>query len=133
LAHPFIRYEIGDLGILDPKSTSKKPILQKLIGRTNDVAQLPSGKKSPGLTFYYITKSIIEDDGNVKEFIIKQNTIDSFTIEYVSEIELSSAQISTIDKAITTYLEPNLKFTFLKKDFLERSKRGKLKQFENLM
>jgi phenylacetate-CoA ligase len=133
LAHPFIRYEIGDLGILDPKSTPKKPILQKLIGRTNDVAQLPSGKKSPGLTFYYITKSIIEDDGNVKEFIIKQNTIDSFTIEYVSEIELTAAQITTIDKAITTYLEPNLKFTFLKKDFLERSKRGKLKQFENLM
>ncbi|WP_396179298.1 phenylacetate--CoA ligase family protein, partial [Flavobacterium sp.] len=47
-AHPFIRYEIGDIGILDEKSTIKKPILKKLIGRTNDIALLPSGKKSPG-------------------------------------------------------------------------------------
>ena len=82
--HPFIRYEIGDIGILDEKSTLKKPILKKLIGRTNDVAILPSGKKAPGLTFYYITKSIIQDDGNVKEFIIKQTKIDTFEIEYVS-------------------------------------------------
>ena len=52
--HPFIRYEIGDVGILDEKSTLKKPILKKLIGRTSDVALLPSGKKSPGLTFYYV-------------------------------------------------------------------------------
>ena len=44
-AHPFIRYEIGDTGILDEKSTLKKPILKKLIGRTNDVALLPNGKK----------------------------------------------------------------------------------------
>ncbi len=48
-AHPFIRYEIGDIGILDEKSTAKHPILKKLIGRTNDVAILPSGKKSPGV------------------------------------------------------------------------------------
>ncbi len=65
-AHPFIRYDIGDIGVLDTKSTQKKLILKKLIGRTNDVALLPSGKKSPGLSFYYVTKSIIEDDGNVK-------------------------------------------------------------------
>jgi phenylacetate-CoA ligase len=51
------------------------PILKKLIGRTNDIAILPSGKKSPGLTFYYVTKSIIEDDGNVKEFVIKQTKL----------------------------------------------------------
>src|SRR6478736_3734110 len=92
-AHPFIRYDIGDIGILDEKSTLKKPILKQLIGRTNDVALLPSGKKSPGLTFYYVTKSIIEDDGNVKEFVIKQTRIDVFEIDYVSEFELSEVQI----------------------------------------
>ncbi|WP_438964951.1 phenylacetate--CoA ligase family protein [Flavobacterium sp.] len=132
-AHPFIRYEIGDVGILDEKSTFKKPILKKLIGRTNDVAILPSGKKAPGLTFYYVTKSIIEDDGNVKEFIIKQTKIDSFEIDYVSESELNSSQIETIQNAISLYLEPNLNFVFYKKPFLERSKRGKLKQFESLL
>jgi len=132
-AHPFIRYDIGDIGILDTKSTPKKPILQQLIGRTNDVAILPSGKKSPGLTFYYVTKSIIEDDGNVKEFIIKQTKIDTFEIEYVSDTELHLEQIQKIEVAIALYLEKGLFFTFVRKEKLERSKRGKLKQFVSLL
>ncbi|WP_304198221.1 phenylacetate--CoA ligase family protein [Flavobacterium alvei] len=132
-AHPFIRYDIGDIGILDKKSTPKKPILQQLIGRTNDIALLPSGKKSPGLTFYYVTKSIIEDDGNVKEFIIKQTKIDTFDIEYVSKTELNQEQIQKIEAAIALYLEKGLIFTFIRKEKLERSKSGKLKQFISLM
>jgi phenylacetate-CoA ligase len=132
-ANPFIRYEIGDIGILDEKSTPQKPILKKLIGRTNDVAILPSGKKSPGLTFYYVTKSIIEDDGNVKEFIIKQTQLDAFEIEYVSEKELNAEQIQKIEEAISLYLEPNLNFTFTRKKVLERTNRGKLKQFKSYL
>ncbi|MES2575180.1 MAG: phenylacetate--CoA ligase family protein [Bacteroidota bacterium] len=132
-AHPFIRYDIGDIGILDEKSTPKKPILKKLIGRTNDIAILPSGKKSPGLTFYYVTKSIIEDDGNVKEFVVKQTKIDTFGIEYVSKIELNLEQIQKIEAAIALYLEKGLVFTFVRKEKLERSKSGKLKQFVSLL
>ena len=132
-AHPFIRYDIGDIGILDEKSTLQKPILKKLIGRTNDVAILPSGKIAPGLTFYYVTKSIIEDDGNVKEFVIKQTKIDTFEIEYVSETELNLAQIKKIEEAIELYLEPNLLFNFIRKKTLDRSNRGKLKQFTSLI
>ena len=132
-AHPFIRYDIGDVGILDEKSTLKIPLLKKLIGRTNDIAVLPSGKKSPGLTFYYVTKSIIEDDGNVKEFVIKQTKIDTFDIEYVSGVELTELQIQQMEKAITTYLENGLTFSFTRKEKLERSKSGKLKQFVSLV
>jgi phenylacetate-CoA ligase len=132
-AHPFIRYEIGDIGILNTKSTLKKPILQQLIGRTNDVAVLPSGKKSPGLTFYYVTKSIIEDDGNVKEFVIKQTKIDTFDIEYVSETELNLEQIQKMEAAIALYLEKGLVFTFIRKEKLKRNKSGKLKQFVSLI
>ena len=132
-AHPFIRYDIGDIGILDEKSTPQKPILKKLIGRTNDIAILPSGKKSPGLTFYYVTKSIVEDDGNVKEFIIKQTQLNTFEIEYVADTALDTAQIQKIKKAIALYLEPNLNFSFTQKTALERSKSGKLKQFKSYL
>lgn len=132
-AHPFIRYEIGDTGILDEKSTAKHPVLKQLTGRTNDVAVLPSGKKSPGLTFYYVTKSIIEDDGNVKEFVVKQTKIDTFEIEYVSSKPLEGFQVQKIKDAITLYLEPNLTLVFSKKDFLKRTKSGKLKQFVSLL
>lgn len=132
-AHPFIRYDIGDIGILDEKSTAKKPILKKLTGRTNDIAVLPSGKKAPGLTFYYVTKSLIEDDANVKEFVIIQSKIDTFDIEYVSAEALSTQQIAKMEQAITNYLEEGLRFTFTRKSALQRSKSGKLKQFVSLI
>jgi phenylacetate-CoA ligase len=132
-AHPFIRYDIGDIGILDKKSSLQKPILKKLIGRTNDVAILPSGKKAAGLTFYYITKSIIEDDGNVKEFVIIQTQTDTFKIKYVSENELNLVQIEKIEQAIILYLEPNLKFNFIRENSLKRNKTGKLKQFKSMV
>lgn len=132
-AHPFIRYDIGDIGILDEKSTPKKTLLKTLVGRTNDIAVLPSGKKSPGLTFYYVTKSVIEDDGNVKEFIIRQLKTDTFEIDYVSDHVLTASQIQKIEQAIALYLEPGLLFIFNQKASLERTSRGKLKQFQSLL
>jgi len=131
-AHPFIRYEIGDLGVISEKSTAKKPILEKLIGRTNDIAKLPSGKVVPGLTFYYVTKSIIEDSGDIKEFVIKQTAIDSFEIDYVGTVVLSRKREEEIQKALNIYLEPGLRIIFNKFDRLQRQKSGKLKQFISL-
>ncbi|WP_299115559.1 phenylacetate--CoA ligase family protein [uncultured Winogradskyella sp.] len=128
-ASPFIRYDIGDVGILSKQSTLRKPILEKLIGRTNDIAILPSGKKAAGLTFYYITKSIIEEDGNVKEFIIEQLELNHFKVSYVSETKLTTTQKENIAKAMVTYLEDGISITFEKFEKLNRSKSGKLKQF----
>lgn len=132
-AHPMIRYDIGDIGILSSSSTYKKPILEKLIGRTNDMAKLPSGKTVPGLTFYYVTKSIISDDGNVKEFIIEQTELDTFKIKYVAKKELEPQEKFAIEKSIFEYLEKDLKLIFERADVLKRSEGGKLKQFVSLM
>lgn len=132
-AHPFIRYDIGDVGILSKKSTYQKPQLEKLIGRTNDIAILPSGKKAAGLTFYYITKKIVEDDGKVKEFIIEQVDIKTFKIIYVSYETLTHKQTVSITQEMERYLEKGLYIIFERRDQLKRSKSGKLKQFTSLI
>jgi phenylacetate-CoA ligase len=132
-AHPMIRYEVGDIGILDEKSTLQHPILKKLIGRTNDVAVLPSGKKSPGMTFYSITKKLFDDDGNVKEFVILQTKTNTFEIDYVSENELTESEISTVKKVLDQFLETGLIYHFNRKEAIERNKSGKLKQFKSLV
>lgn len=132
-AHPMIRYEVGDIGILDEKSTLKNPILKKLTGRTNDIAVLPSGKKSPGMTFYSITKKLFDDDGNVKEFVILQTKTDTFEIDYVSENALSESEIEKMKQVLSQFLEPNLNYIFTRKDGIKRSKSGKLKQFKSLV
>ena len=64
---------------------------------------------------------------------LKQTKIDTFEIEYVSINELTETQIQSIEKAITTYLESGLHFTFKRKEKLQRSKSGKLKQFISLV
>jgi phenylacetate-CoA ligase len=132
-AHPFIRYEVGDFGVLDENSTSKKPVLKKLIGRTSDFAKMPSGKIAPGMTFYSITKKLFDDYDNVSEFLIIQTKLNAFEIEYVSDKEFSKSQIDFIIKTMSNYLETGLHFSFIRKDRLERSKSGKLKQFVSLV
>ncbi|WP_178986377.1 phenylacetate--CoA ligase family protein [Winogradskyella helgolandensis] len=128
-AHPLIRYDVGDVGVLSKESTLKKPILKHLTGRTNDIVQLPSGKKAAGLTFYYITKSVIENDGNVSEFIIEQLALDHFKIKFVSRDELSPKKRTLITSEIERYLESGITVSFERLNKLKRSKSGKLKQF----
>ena len=130
-ALPFIRYDIGDFGALSKDSTLRLPILEKLEGRTNDIAVLPSGKRAAGLTFYYITKSIIEGDGNVKEFVIEQLELNLFKVSYVADYSLTDEQKAIIKDAMITYLEPGIEVSFEKLNKLKRSKSGKLKQFSS--
>ena len=92
---------------------------------------LPSGKKAAGLTFYYITKSVIQDDGNVSEFVIEQHKVDEFKIIYVSNQTLSQDKTRTIKAEVIKYLEPRLTITFKRVKTLNRSKSGKLKQFKS--
>ena len=128
-AHPFIRYDIGDIGVMDEKSSVTEPILKSLTGRTNDIVKLPSGKTAAGLTFYYITKSVIEENGNVKEFVIEQIELDSFLITYSASEELDDHYKSKIRSEIIKYLEPELHILFERKEQINRSDSGKLKQF----
>ena len=128
-AMPFIRYELGDRAILTDRKKGPYQILQKVVGRTNDIAILPSGKKSPGLTFYYISKSLLEGGDFMKEFIIKQTAIDHFHFEYVAERAINDGEKAKVLAAMNTYLEPGLNASFEKKEQIERTKAGKLKHF----
>lgn len=132
-AHPFIRYDIGDWGSISEIGTARMPILKSLIGRTNDVAILPNGKKVPGLTFYYVTKSIIEDNSNVTEFVVVQTKTDVIEITYTSRIPLSEKEEGEIQNALEKYLGTGLNLTLNRVDTLDRSRRGKLKQFTTLV
>jgi phenylacetate-CoA ligase len=131
-AHPFIRYDIGDIGKLKFVN-NKTIILEKLIGRKEDIVKLPSGKTSPGLTFYYVTKSIMEDSGIINEIKVFQTDLNTFEIQYSGKEQLNLQQEQNITKALYGYLEPNLIVTYKKVEQIERSANGKLKQFTSLI
>ncbi len=128
-AMPFIRYEVGDRAVLSEKVKNGRRVLEKVIGRTNDIIKLPSGKVSPGLTFYYISKKLLEEGGKIKEFVIRQRALDWFVLEYVADSEMSVSDMENVNKALELYLESGLKVDFVQKQRIERTKAGKLKHF----
>ncbi|MCO5259138.1 MAG: phenylacetate--CoA ligase family protein [Crocinitomicaceae bacterium] len=132
-AMPFVRYELGDMAIKSSRKKGAYTILEKVTGRTNDFVYLPSGKVAAGLTFYYISKALMDQGDDMKEFIIKQIKIDEFLFEYVSDQELSPEQKMNVQKALETYLEPGLTALFERKETIERTKAGKLKHFHSML
>ena len=128
-AHPFIRYEVGDLGVLDENSTLKKPILKQLLGRANDTATLANGTTVPGHTFYYVAKSAMGENSVVQEFIMEQNTLETFTLTYVAERDLNTAEINALKESLRIYLGTSVTLQCKRVAMLDRSHRGKLKQF----
>ena len=90
-AYPIIKYEIGDMGVIERMACDcglKDIIITNLMVEKNDNIILPSGLRSPGLTFYYISRKYSESKGFIKEFIVKQISIDTFVFEFVSEKDL---------------------------------------------
>jgi len=126
-AMPIIRYEIGDLGIINKKG--QRLILEKLTGRVNDIAKLPSGKLVPGLTFYYVAKSILEQSDAIKEFIIKQTKPDTFIFEMVSDRDITPDERKMIKSQMDIYLESGLNMIINRLDKIERPNSGKIKHF----
>jgi phenylacetate-CoA ligase len=128
-AMPFIRYDLGDKAILNKKTKRSYKTLKKIIGRQNDNIYLPSGKITVGLTFYYVSKRILEKSGLLKEFIVKQKKINHFHFEYIANRELNKSEKQLIQKCMDEYLEPNLTISYQRTNFIKRTKAGKLMNF----
>ena len=131
-AYPFIRYDIGDIGSISNhrcQCGSKKRMLNKIQGRTNNWAILQSGKKSPGLTFYYVARSILESTGVLNEFIIRQTKLDEFVFEIVSDRDLKKEEEKIIQTKMDEYLEPNLNLIIQRVKKINRPESAKIQHF----
>lgn len=129
-AFPFIRFSIGDLASLkpDPENPGRQ-ILTRLMGRTNDMATLKSGRIVPGLVFYYVSKSIIEKAKGIRQYVVRQTSISSFEFVLEATEKLSESIEDTIRQDIAEYLEPGLSVTFIYVDSIAKSTNGKIKHF----
>lgn len=126
-AMPIIRYEIGDIGIID--RVDGKLILRKLLGRVNDMIKLPSGKIAAGLTFYYVSRSLLEKNSIVREFIVRQTAIDTFEFDIVSDRDLNDQEVAFLKQQLDDYLEPNLTLLINRVEKINRPNSGKIKHF----
>jgi len=131
-AMPFIRYRIGDMGSLaapPAESADARMRLRSLEGRTNDVIQLPSGKRAAGMTFYYISRRVLEASGVLKEFVIRQTAPADFTFDVVTERPLTHEDEELIHGILDRYLEPGLNLTIRRVERIVRPPSGKIRHF----
>ena len=125
-ATPFIRYQVGDLAKIR-RIDSHTQIIE-LMGRTNDLAIFPSGRKIPGFSFYFVVLNSINTLCDVKEFLFRQ-TSEGFNFEYVADKPLNDAERLKIKNTIDLHFKEDIKLSAVKVEKLERGKSGKFKQF----
>jgi len=126
-AMPIIRYEIGDTGAIATRNGVR--ILERLSGRTNDMLRLPDGRVSPGLTFYYISRSILEQAGFIREFIIRQPSLDRVVFQIHARRSLTSTEKQLIRDSAIKYLNSDIRIDIEEVDAIVRPGSGKIRHF----
>jgi phenylacetate-CoA ligase len=127
-AMPFIRYEIGDLGVPSDESCPcgrKLPIMKSLKGRIFDFIITPEGKYIPGEFFHYII--IDYHIYSIKEFQIIQKSVNKLIVYIVKNSNEKTDDINRfialIQKEVGEKVEIELEYT----SSIKRTPSGKLR------
>ena len=127
-AQPFLRYKLGDLGILLPKEEYPKnakynyPLLKKVIGRETDVIKTPAQQT---LVVHSFT-GVFEYFPEIEQYKIIQSKLSEIEIQYIPEkgtnVKLSLQKIK--DKLIELS-KNSLEINFVEVDEIAPTKSGK--------
>jgi len=123
---PFIRYEIGDLGIASNeqcKCGRGLPLIQELRGRSHDVLITPSGKIIVGNFFGIIFR---EYQDIISQFQVVQKAIDNLLVKVILKPNADVTKLEEIRVAIQKFVghDVNIKIKVVKE--IKPSKSGKL-------
>jgi phenylacetate-CoA ligase len=129
---PFIRYEVGDVGIWHHSNYScpcgrKSRILTNIEGRVDDYIITPEGHRI--MRFDYIFK----DTQNVKESQIIQDKLGEITVRIVRRSSYSIADENLIRSEIKRWISPQLTISFAYVQEIERETNGKFRAVKSLL
>ena len=127
---PFIRYQTGDLGVMN--EVNGQQVITQLFGRREAMAVLPSGKKTPGDTaFYYVFSDFTSRYNIVTEYKVIQKAVNQFEINYTAPRDLEKSETDYLLELCEQTLEKDLEFRFMRHQELDRTRMGKFKRFES--
>jgi phenylacetate-CoA ligase len=102
---PFIRYENGDVAVIDPEPCGcgrGLPLLKYVEGRVEDVVHLPDGRRLTGLYFVHIFK----DFELIRYYKVTQNRRDMLRIQIVPRRADAAGLIEAVKAALGAQLGP---------------------------
>lgn len=101
----FLRYQIGDLGIVSDRiceCSRGLPILESIQGRSVDVLKLANGRSITGLFFRHILKELPE----LLEYQVRQDSLEKITILVVLSQPLSQKSKELLENELGKLLGP---------------------------
>lgn len=122
---PFIRYEIGDLGIPSDNTCScgsQLPLMQFFAGRETDVFVTPDGDLVPGVS---LTARIIESCRGIEKLQFIQNTPNELIVRIVKGKEYSFTDLEKLDNKIRMFFKDKLTIVKEFMDDIPRETSGK--------
>lgn len=119
---PFIRYKVEDLAIPSGKECTcgrGLPIMEKIVGREQDMIVLKDGNYLPGEFFPHLFK-----DFDIEKFQVVQETVDLLNISIVKGKNFHSQDLEYLKRKIREYTKNiEIKFSFVEE--IEISPSGK--------
>lgn len=125
-AWPFIRYRIGDRGILSSSAEQNGlglPLLKKLVGRTFDLVRFPNGNTVGG-TFWTL---LLRSEKGIELFQVIQKSIDLIIINIVPNKEFNENIYDKLRNKIREYSGMNVEIKINLVDSIPVTKGGKLR------
>lgn len=122
---PFIRYQIGDLGIPSDaicSCGSQLPLMEFFAGRETDVFITPQGDLVPGVS---LCDRIIEDCRGIEQLQFIQNKTNELIVKLVKGKDFSNEDMMQLDDRLHNYFQGKLAIV---KEFVEtipKEKSGK--------
>jgi phenylacetate-CoA ligase len=126
-ATPFIRYEVGDIGVMAPPGLACScgrafPKLQSVDGRLQDVVHTPDGPVS-GL---YITYTMRQFDDWVEGYQVVQDSPDRARVRLLTKSEFTPERLALVEALLRKKLGDSMAIEFERVDELTRRRSGKV-------
>lgn len=127
-ATPFIRYQTGDLASIH-RLPNGRVLITSLQGSVNDMAITTSGKKIPGISFYFVAQKLLDVNREIHEFVVVQKSMENFIFRYAAERPLTNQEIVLLQEGFVNYVDPRIVVHIERVPALERGANGKFKHF----
>lgn len=121
---PFIRYEIGDLGVATNKKCScgrGLPLIADVSGRSVDMLKTPAGKMVTGVFFPHLLK----DFPDIQRFQVIQERLDCLVIKLVPDGKIQESTMQQIDMEIRKVMGPSMTINYEVVDDIPLNATGK--------